>query len=141
MKLCYCRAYLDIFCVFMTEKLREQFGFEEYKDSGGRLLDKDTYGELISLVNQMETNPMPVRKIFIDQAISMGDFTGVEITQQEAYLYGILCQGFLGRYLSQQPLLAEAMRVIGNLDKRNTFIEKYHPQINFDIDLMQRRAP
>jgi len=48
----------------------------------------------------------------------MGAFTGLRITAEEQYLYGVLSQKPIEKTLSQQQLLAEVMLVMGNPNKR-----------------------
>jgi hypothetical protein len=117
----------------MAEQLREQFGFEEYENSGG-MLDKDTYDELVRAVADMETNPIPVERAFIDRP------TGVMITPAEELVYSLLSKGVLGKFFGEQPLRAEAMLVMGDWEKREIYMRGY-PQINFRIDLIPRLAP
>jgi hypothetical protein len=117
----------------MDERLRKQSGFEEYQGFGGSL-DKETYDELRRVVSEMEINPpIPVEREFIDQP------TGVMITPEEKCVYSLLSKGFLGRFFGVQPLMAEAMLVMGNWEKREVYMRGY-TQINFSIDSIPRPA-
>jgi hypothetical protein len=122
----------------MIEQLSEtleQFSAEKYASRGGRW-DGGTFYRLLVIVDEMETNPIPVRGVFIDQAKGMGKHTGLEITPKEEYLYAVLCHKPVERILGQQPLMAEVMLVLGNPDKRDKFMSSYS-NVNFNPSLMQ----
>ena len=122
----------------MVEQLNKstgQFSAEEYESLGGRW-DRRTFDRLRDIVDERETNPIPVRRILIDQAQGMVKFIGLEITPKEEYLYAVLCQNPVERILGQQPLMAEVMLVLGNSDKREKFVSSY-PSVNFNPSLMQ----
>lgn len=114
----------------MIEKLTEQFGAKEYLKLGGRW-DIKTFDNLMNIMDERETNPIPVRRVSIDQAQGMGNFTGLEITPEEEYLYAVLSQNPVEKTLSQQSLMAEVILVMGNSDKRKLFESKY-PHIDFN---------
>jgi hypothetical protein len=125
----------------MVEQLSEttkQFGVGEYLNSGGRW-DRKTFDRLMEIVDERETNPIRVRGVFIDQAQGMGFFTGLVITPEEKYLYGVLCHEPIEKTLCQQQLLAEVMLVMGNPDKRNDFMRMY-PTVDFNYSLLQRET-
>jgi len=115
----------------MDERLEGQSSFGEYQKLGGSL-DEETYDELRRLVGE-KTNAMSGRA-FIDQR------TGVMITPEEERVYSLLSKGVLGRFFGVQPLMAEAILVMGNPKKREDFMRGY-PQINFGIDSIPRLAP
>lgn len=126
----------------MVEQLIEskrQFGVREYLDSGGRW-SEETFGKLKEILDERSKNPKRVRGVYIDQAQGMGVHTKLVITPEEAYLYAVLCQEPIEGSLSMQPLMAEVMRVMGNLNKRKAFMRFYSPHIDFDNSVLQREA-
>jgi hypothetical protein len=125
----------------MVEQLSEstkQFDTEEYINAGGRW-DRRTFDRLMEIVDERETNPIQVRRVCIDQVQSMGIFTGLKFTHEEAYLYGVLCQDPVERTLSQQQLMAEVILLMGNPQKREDFMRIY-PNIDFDNSVLQRET-
>lgn len=116
--------------VEQLSKTTEQFGAEEYMRLGGRW-SANAFDRLMEILDERKTNPIQIRRVFIDQAQGMGVFTGLVVTPEEEYLYGVLCQTPIERDLSQQQLLAELMLVTGNPDKRKDFM-LWYPGVNFN---------
>jgi hypothetical protein len=123
--------------VEQVHEVAEPFGAEDYSRLGG--MWSEAFEGLMEIVDERETNPIPVRETFIHQAQGMGVYTGLVITPKEAYLYGVLYQKPIGRLLSQQQLLAEVMLVMGNPNKREAFT-RFYPQIDFNNSGLQRET-
>jgi len=125
----------------MLEQLNDserQFSAWEYQDLGGRW-DSRTFDKLMDIVDERETNPIQIKRVCIDQVQGMGRFTGLKITPEEEYLYGVLYQYPIEKTLGQQQLLAEVMLVLGNPQKREDFMLIY-PNIDFNSSVLQREA-
>ncbi len=128
----------------MVEKLTEGFGAEEYLSSGGRW-DKETFDELMEILANKEEDPIPLKHSSLAQAEGIKIFSGIEITPEEIYLYGVLREKPVENHLSDIELMAEVILLTGNQTKRKLFESKY-PHVDFKdaaqlAALRQRRVP
>lgn len=122
----------------MVEKFTEQFGWQEYLNSGGRW-SEETFDELMDMLAKKEENPIPVRHSSFEQAEGIKKFSGIEITPEEIYLYGILRERPVENSLPDIRLMAEVILLRGNIVKRRLFESRY-PNIDFK-DVVQVLEP
>jgi hypothetical protein len=118
----------------MQEAPKENAGYERYRECGGIINEKD-YESILARAKNTTT---PDRTL-IKQAELVAQFAGIELhntkesIDQRTALYGILRSDAKPEHVahhysqkSDQRLLAEALRMLGDTDALNKLTTEYH---------------
>lgn len=105
--------------------------YEAYRTSGG-ILNQEQYKEVLMRVAEGAEDTRSHH--IADQASSMAKASGITLSPEIVAIYGVLRHGNPGekredyRELSDQHLLAEALRIVGDTSSLNVFVG-IHPHI------------
>jgi len=105
--------------------------YEEYKNLGGILNPKE-YEDVLMLAK--EGKEAPSNSLSSGAANSMARAAGIALSPEIVIIYGILSdkRADLAKEreeMSDQELLAEALRIAGNKSSLDTFIKRFTPSV------------
>jgi len=105
--------------------------YEEYKDLGG-MLSSEEYWDILKIAK--DKKEVPSNSLSSGAANSMAQVAGIALSPEIAIIYGILSdkRPDLAKKrdeMSDQELLAEALRIAGNKSSLDTFIKRFTPSV------------